>query len=418
MNHIAQMSKATQILGAMLIIATQSFAMDVQSKVSSIYEQIHAHPEIGNREFETSKLIRAELEQAGYTEFVDSPSLATEVITVLRTGKPGATICLRAELDALEILEDSTHAVCSTVPGMMHACGHDAHAAMLLGAALELKQNPNVTGNVVFLFQPAEEVKGGADDIVKDSTLQKLGVTKVFGQHVFPGLPVGVIRIAPGPVLAGSNYYSVTVKGRGSHAAYPHQGDDVPNCMANMIAGLTGLPARKMNVLEEPCIMSVAWMECDTAKTFNVLASEGSFGGTVRAYIDIADSIQNGGTIESLMENYLTNTAAAHGCTADLKLRRGAPPTTNDPELCDNILRAKDKFPALRADGESIKRMTAEDFSYYTQVFPSLYFSLGVAKDGLGEVGLHQSDFTIHPDALETGTAFLIWLAEWSTKAK
>jgi len=391
---------------------------DVLSKVRITYEHIHAHPEIGNKEFETSKLIRTELEQAGYTEFVDSPSLKTEVITVMRTGRPGPTICLRAELDALAISEETECNFSSTVPGMMHACGHDAHAAMLLGAALELKNDPNVNGNIVFLFQPAEEVKGGADDIISDSTLQKLGVEKVFGQHVFPGLPVGVIRIAPGPVLAGSNYYSVKVSGRGSHAAYPHQGDDVPMCIANIISGLTSLPARKMNVLEEPCIMSVAWIECDTAKTYNVLPEECSFGGTVRAYIDIADSIQNGGTIESLMNDYITNTAEAYGCTAELKLRRGAPPTTNDLALCEAMLSAPDKFPALRADGESIKRMTAEDFSYYTQVFPCLYFSLGVAKEGLGEVGLHQSKFSIHPDALEVGTEFLIWLAEWSTRAK
>lgn len=401
-----------------LATSTQAVNSTLLTRVRATYEHIHAHPEIGNKEFETSKLIRAELEQAGYTEFVDSPSLKTEVIAVLRTGRPGPTICLRAELDALAIAEETECEFISTVPGMMHACGHDAHAAMLLGAAIELKNDPTVNGNIVFLFQPAEEVKGGADDIINDSTLQKLGVEQVFAQHVFPGLPVGVIRIAPGPVLAGSNYYSVTVTGRGSHAAYPHQGDDVPTCMANIIAGLTGLPARKMNVLEEPCIMSVAWIECDTAKTYNVLDEECSFGGTVRAYFDIADSIQNGGTIESLMNDYITNTAEAYGCTAELKLRRGAPPTTNDPALCEAVLKAPDKFPALRADGESIKRMTAEDFSYYTQTFPCLYFSLGVAKDGLGDVGLHQSKFSIHPDALEVGTNFLIWLARWSTRTQ
>lgn len=414
------MHASTGILLVVVLMSTPAWAAGsaTRSLVRSTYEHIHAHPEIGHKEFETSKLIRTELEKAGYTEFVDSPSLKTEVISVLRTGRPGPTICLRAELDALAIAEETECDFISTVPGMMHACGHDAHAAMLLGAAVELKNSRDVSGTVVFLFQPAEEVKGGADDIIKDSTLHKLGVEKVFGQHVFPGLPAGVIRIAPGAVLAGSNYYSVKVSGRGSHAAYPHQGDDVPTCTANIISGLTSLPARKMNVLEEPCIMSVAWIECDTSKTYNVLSEECSFGGTVRAYFDIADSIQNGGTIESLMNEYITHTAAACGCTAELRLRRGAPPTTNNPELCEAVLSAADKFPALRADGESIRRMTAEDFAYYTQEFPCLYFSLGIAKDGLGEAGLHQSQFTIHPDALEVGTDFLIWLAEWSTRTE
>ncbi|MCB1058859.1 MAG: amidohydrolase [Calditrichaeota bacterium] len=408
------MSKSSIILFTLVALFSQAFA-DVPTTVRAIYEQLHAHPELGNKEFETSKLIRSELEEAGYSEFVDAPSLKTEIITVLRTGRAGKTICLRADLDALPIDERSGLSCVSSVPGRMHACGHDAHSAMLLGAALELKNDPNVSGTIVFLWQPAEEVKGGADDVIADSVLQKLGVEAVFGQHVFPGLPVGVVRIAPGPVLAGSNYYSVTVNGRGSHAAYPHQGDDVPTCLANIVAGLTGLPARKMNVLEEPCIMSVGWIECDTAKVYNALPDAGSFGGTVRAYVDIADTLQNGGTIESLMETYITKTAEAFGCTAELRLRRGAPVTVNDPKLCSDVLNASDRFPALHADGQSIKRMTAEDFAYYTQVFPSLYFSLGIAKDGLGEAGLHTSEFTIHPDALEVGTNFLVWLAEWST---
>ncbi|MBK6765174.1 MAG: M20/M25/M40 family metallo-hydrolase [bacterium] len=233
---------------------------------------------------------------------------------------------------------------------------------------------------------------------------------------MFPGLPVGVIRIAPGPVLAGSNYYSVNVTGRGSHAAYPHQGDDVPTCLANIVSGLTSLPARKMNVLEEPCIMSVTWIESDTSHTYNVLPPEASFGGTVRAYMDIADTLQNGGTIEELMRDYITHTSQAHGCEAELRLRRGAPPTVNDPALWAAVLEAAREFPALRADGESIKRMTAEDFSYYTQEFPSLYFSLGIAKDGIGDAGLHTEHFAIHPDALDVGTRFLNWLAVWGTR--
>ncbi len=399
----------------LLTVAPLAWA-DADAVVRSVYERLHRNPEMGHAEFETAKVIRAELERAGFSEFVDAPSLKTEVIAVLRTERPGPTICLRAELDALEILEDSTHDLCSVVPGRMHACGHDAHAAMLLGAALRLKNDQRVNGTVVFLWQPAEEIKGGADDLVNDSTLHKLGVEKMFAQHVFPGLPVGVVRIAPGPVLAGSNYYSVTVQGRGSHAAYPHQGDDVPSCLANIAAGLTSLPARKMNVLEEPCIMSVAWIDCDTSHTYNVLPGECSFGGTVRAYIDIADSIQNGGTIESLMTQYITNTAEAYGCTAALRLRRGAPPTVNNPQLCDALLAAAHEFPALRADGQSIQRMTAEDFAYYTHEFPSLYFSLGIAQDGLGEGGIHTSEFTIHPDALAVGADLMVWLAQWSTR--
>lgn len=400
----------------LLFLVVCSAQADTRTLVRSTYEHLHAHPELGHKEFETSKLIRTELERAGYTEFVDSRSLKTEVITVLRTGRPGRTICLRADLDALEIEENSGLECVSKISGLMHACGHDAHSAMLLGAAVELKRDPRVNGTIVFLFQPAEEVKGGADDIIEDSTLHKLGVERVFGQHVFPGLPVGTIRIAPGPVLAGSNYYSVVVKGRGSHAAYPHQGDDVPTCLANIVSGLTSLPARKLNVLEEPCIISVGWIECDTAKVYNALPEECSFGGTVRAYMDIGDSLQNGGTIESLMANFVTHTAQATGCTATLKLRRGAPPTLNDPQLTEAVLAAARDFPALGPDGQSIKRMTAEDFSYYTQEFPSLYFSLGIAKDGLGEAGLHTSEFTIHPDALDVGTDFLVWLAKWGTQ--
>ncbi|MBK6765175.1 MAG: amidohydrolase [bacterium] len=178
------MITAMRMSWALGMLFTSVAIADTRDLVYFIYARIHSQPEMGHREFETGRLIRDELERAGYTEFVDAPSLETEVIAVLRTGRPGRTICLRAELDALEILEDSTHEVCSAVPGRMHACGHDAHAAMLLGAALELRDEPRVTGTVVFLFQPAEEVKGGADDIVRDSTLHKLGVENVWTARV------------------------------------------------------------------------------------------------------------------------------------------------------------------------------------------------------------------------------------------
>jgi amidohydrolase len=394
-------------------VAAGAVEREIQETVKSIYQQIHQHPELSHQEFQTSLLIRGELERAGFTEFVDAPSLETELITVLRTGKPGPVTCLRAELDALGIQEKTEFSFASTVEGSMHACGHDAHAAMLLGAALALKADTTLRGTIVFLWQPAEEHRGGADDIIHDRTLHELGVERVFAQHVTPKIPVGDVQLTAGPLLAGSNYFRVTVSGKSSHGAFPHEGTDVPVALSELVSGLPTLPARRMNVIKEPCIISVGWIECDTQKVYNQIPDECSFGGTVRAFFDIGDTLQNGLTIESMMSGYLTNLAAAYGCSANFRMSRGAPPTVNDKSLAAKLLPEIQTGWEYGEVSQGDRYMTAEDFAYYTQEFPSLYFRLGIAKEGLGEVGLHQSEFTIHPDALEVGTQLLIWLAHY-----
>ena len=384
----------------------------VSDKVQKTYQTIHQHPELSMQEYETGALIRKELEAAGFTEFVDAESLETEVIAVLRTGKPGKTTCLRAELDALGGTTERTGLpYSSTVEGVMHACGHDAHAAMLLGAALLLKDDPDLTGTIVFLWQPAEEKAGGADDIVDERVLHKLGVERVFAQHVAGGVEVGNIEFKSGPLLAGSNYFWGEITGNGSHGAYPHSGDDIPVTLGEIAAGLPTLPARQMNVVKEPCIITVAWLECGEERTLNKIPSSGSFGGTIRAFFDIDKELSNGKSITSIVTKYVMKTAQARNCNATLEIVRGAPPTVNNEALAASILPYLNQNWEHGSILESSRRMVAEDFAYYTKDFPSLFFKLGIAKDSLGWQTVHRDDFTIHPDALDIGVELLVLLA-------
>src|SRR4029077_16525947 len=174
--------------------------------------------------FETSKLVRRRLEELGFTQFVDVASLPTAVVAMMDTGRPGKTIALRSELDARPGTEATGLPFSSTVPNRVHSCGHDAHAAILLGVAEVIKTNESLfAGRIVFVFQPAEETAGGADDIVRENVLSKLGVEAMLAQHSAPGLAVGKFQVSPGAIMAGSSYFTVDIKGKGGHAATPDQ---------------------------------------------------------------------------------------------------------------------------------------------------------------------------------------------------
>lgn len=195
------------------------------------YFYLHANPELGNKEFLAHAYIEKQLRALGFTEFVAAPSAPTAVIAVFDTGRPGRTIALRAEMDARpldQVSEPAGHQPRSSIAGVMHNCGHDVHAAVLLGTAALVRANAaHFNGKIVFLFQPAEEIAGGADDIVKDRILEQRHVERIFALHAAPGMPVGTVGLSEGAILAGSNYFTLTLKGRGSHAAAPQDGGDV-----------------------------------------------------------------------------------------------------------------------------------------------------------------------------------------------
>ena len=400
--------------GALAQIKLDAHLARITPQVQSWFEQIHCHPEVAKEEVTTSALVRAALREIGYTEFVTVDSLPTAVIAILETGKPGPTTCLRAELDAVSGVQDSTTLACkSEVAGVMHACGHSAHMAMLLGAADILwHEQEQLNGRVVFLFQPAEEAPGGANELVDWQVIERLGIDRMFALHCTSGLPVGEVQLAPGVAHAANRPFSLTVSGRGSHAAKPHEGDDVLTAACEIVSGLVSLPSRKLDVVHMPCIISVSRFQYGSdSTTGGVISPDVHVVGTIRSHTPVDSTPAGGVSIRTLAERHVENTAEAYGVTAKLSFKKGPPPTVNDPVLYEQVsAKLHDVWPEEQFSAGT-PSMTSEDYAYYTNVVPCLYFRLGIAKDSLGYAPLHTSQFTVHPDALPWGVRLFVDLA-------
>lgn len=384
------------------------------TRVHRAYRYLHENPELGHQEYKAQTFIESELRIIGFTEFIRSKTAKTAVIAILDSGKPGSTIVLRAEMDARKTMEPKEHAPRSMIDGLMHNCGHDAHAAMLLGAAEILFRFRSIlTGKIVFLFQPAEEVQGGADEIVSEGILQKLNIKAMIAQHVAPGMSVGSIAFAPGCIMAGSNYFTLEIEGKASHAADPAAGSDVPAATARIVADIVNLPARKLDILSRPAVISVTHIATGDPASNNILPNSALVKGTIRTFEPLEPAVrENAHSIAHLLRSYLDGVTSGLGVTYRLGLREGAPPTCNDPNLFE--FAAKELRPLWQGNIDmSLNRvMFAEDFAFYTAIVPSLYIALGISKGGLGNAGVHTPNFTIHPDSLEHGIRVLVVMAQ------
>jgi len=387
----------------------------VRAFTRATYRYLHENPETGKNEHNAKRYIADALTRLGGFEIVDVPGLPTAVIAVLDTQRQGVTIALRAELDARPLdqgqTEPQNHDPRSRIDGVMHNCGHDAHAAMLLGAAKHIAANRrNFRGRTAFVFQPAEETAGGADDIVASGVLQKLGVQAVFAQHCAPKMPVGRIQLVRGTPLAGSTGFNLLLQGKESHAATPYAGSDLTLVAARFIGELTTLPARRMDIANRPMVISVTQMSTN-AQTRNGLPSEVELRGTIRAFENLETPPEDVISISNLLRERIANLAAANDVDATLTLTRGSPPTRNDDVLFDTVYPPLKRIWGTSLSSPVWRGMFSEDFAFFSESFPALYFSLGIMRDGLGEADTHSRDFTLHPDALDVGTALLVSLA-------
>jgi amidohydrolase len=355
-------------------------AKSVEPKVIECRRDIHQHPELGNREFRTSKLIADRLKQLGID--VRGPIAHTGVVGILRGGKPGRVVALRADMDALPVTEQVDVPFKSTARttyngqevGVMHACGHDAHVAILLGVAEVLSSIRNeIPGTVVFLFQPAEEgapqgEEGGAALMVKEGALDNPKVDAVFGLHVTSRYPVGEIAYRPGPELAAVDSFRITVHGKQTHGAYPWLGVDPIVVASQIVLALQLIPSRQLDVSLAPAVVTV-----------------GAIHGGVRNNI-IPDDVEMLGTIRSLDEamrrdiharikRTAEEIASSSGAKAEVTIETGYPVTYNDPALTEKMA------PTLRRVTSDVVVMNptlgAEDFSFYQQKVPGLFFFLG-----------------------------------------
>ena len=355
-------------------------AKSVASKVIECRRDIHQHPELGNREVRTSKLVADRLRQLGVE--VRTPIAHTGVVGILRGGKPGRVVGLRADMDALPVVEQVDVPFKSTVRttyngqdvGVMHACGHDAHVAILLGVAEVLSSVRNeLPGTIVFLFQPAEEgapqgEEGGAALMVKEGALDNPKVDAVFGLHVTSRYPVGEIAYRPGPELAAVDSFRIKVHGRQTHGAYPWLGVDPIVVASQIVLALQLIPSRQLDVSLAPAVVTV-----------------GAIHGGVRNNI-IPDDVEMLGTIRSLDEKMRTDIhrrikrtaeeiASSAGAKADVTIEPGYPITYNDPALTEKMA------PTFRKVTNDVilvnPTLGAEDFSFYQQKVPGLFFWLG-----------------------------------------
>ena len=377
--------------------------------VVAVRRDLHAHPELSNREERTGHLVAERLRDLGLE--VRYPVAKTGVVAVLRGGRPGGVVALRADIDALPIEETSDLPFRSQAKGVMHACGHDAHTAMLLGAAEVLVGlRARLPGTVVFLFQPAEEgapegEEGGAPLMVREGALDDPKVEAVFGLHVGSWTSVGQAGWSDGPIFASSDTFRIEVEGKAVHGAQPHMGLDPIPVAGEMIQALQLIVSRQIDG-RQPRVLTIGRIQGGTR--FNIIADRVTMDGTVRTH-DAAVRAE----IKARMARTVKGVAEAHGTTATLRfLDEGNPPTVNDAALAKAV-----GVPALqRVFGKGAVRvepqMVAEDFPFYGQKAPYFYFLLGTRNDakGIGSVN-HTATFDVDEDALPLGVRALATLA-------
>ncbi len=387
--------------GAALAGAERISESKKDAPVQSYYHQFHQYPELGKEENKTAAFIRAELTKFGYSNLLSVESAPTTVVAVLDTGEEGPVICLRSEMDARKCLEKTGLEFASKIPGVMHNCGHDAHAAILLETAHRLIQNKSkFKGKIVLLFQPAEECPGGADEIVADGILKRLGVQAIFAQHCANGSPVGNHMLSGGPILAGSSFIKVEINGIGGHAAVPSARDDLASLASLITLELEKLPGRCTDPIYTPAVCAITTSDWSSSQS-NVAPETITIGGTIRAFFGMDEKLFRGKSYRELVQQLVSGLASAYGVEAKATITNSVPVTVNNSSLCKRLA------AALEAEGMKIlpeeKGMFAEDFSFYTASLPSAYFGLGIAKDNLGKDNAHSSHFSIHEDCLESG---------------
>ncbi|SJN22104.1 M20 aminoacylase family protein [Psychrobacter sp. JB385] len=364
-------------------------------------QQIHSQPELGFKEFKTSSFIVDKLQSFGIE--VHQGLGGTGVVGVLKNGS-GPTIGIRADIDALPIKEQNDIAHKSTHDNCMHACGHDGHTSVLLGTAKHLSQHKNFSGTIYFIFQPAEEVLGGAKAMIDDGLFDKFPMDAVYGLHNWPGLPVGEIAVNNGPMMASFDTFEITLTGKGTHAAMPHLGADPIAAGAALITNIQSIVSRRISPLKSG-VISVTQM--NSGDTTNVIPDYAILKGTVRSFdMDVRQSMQD------MLTEMVTVLPPLYGVTGEMDYHIRYPVTTNDSQAYLEIKEAAtNALGADKVNTDVEPSMASEDFSFMSQVVKGAYFWLGV--DGsTPSKPLHNAAYDFNDDAIETGIKVWVSLVE------
>lgn len=380
-------------------------ASKLQPQVVEWRRDFHAHPELGNRETRTGAKIVDLLKSFG----IETRRAAGHgVIGVLKGALPGPVVALRADMDALPIQEVADVPWKSTVPGVMHACGHDAHTAMLLGAAKLLSsRKPELRGTVVFFFQPAEEgapanEEGGATRMIADGALDQPKVAAIYGLHQIPENPVGTLGWRSGPLMAGSDTWHLTLHGTMSHGAAPHRGNDTVLLASEAIQALQAIRSRRIDPVK-PFVFTVGTIH--GGNRHNIIADRVELSGTMRTF----ESAVRERAI-ALIHETLKGVCAIHGGSYEFKIKDDSnPPVDNDPRLAAAVR------PLLASLGKVLDQdviMGAEDFAHYQRKVPGFFLFLGTGNPAKGSAtGNHTPTMNLDEDALQTGVAVLAAMA-------
>jgi hippurate hydrolase len=372
------------------------------AELTAIRQDFHANPELGFEEQRTSEIVARQLEALGIE--VHRGVGRTGVVGVLREGNGPVSIGLRADMDALPILEANELPYSSTKPGVMHACGHDGHTTMLLGAARYLAETRNFNGTVNFIFQPAEEGLGGAEAMLKDELFARFPCDTVFGMHNHPGLPVGHFAIRPGTMMAAGAFFDIHVEGRGSHGARPELAVDPVLVASHIVTALQSIVSRNVDPLDTAVVSATAIHGGDA---YNVIPQTAEIKGTVRAFRSETMTL-----VEENMRRIAEGVAAGFGATGQVDFRRLFVPLVNDAEATAAFADvAAEIVGEQNVDRERSLIMASEDFSFMLEQRPGAYINIGNG-DTVGSCPVHHPNYNFNDAILPLGAAALAGIVE------
>ncbi len=372
-----------------------------QAELAAIRQDIHAHPELGMEEHRTAALVAAELRRLGIEVTEGVGKLG--VVGTIRGTRPGnRSVGLRADMDALQIPEATGKPYASTHPGLMHACGHDGHTTMLLGAARWLAANRDFAGTVHLIFQPAEEGRGGAKAMLEDGLFARFPCDAVYGLHNKPTIPAGRFAIRPGPALAAADRFSVTFRGTGGHGgSAPHLATDITVVQAHFVLALQTIVGRNVPALDA-AVLSVGSIQGGSPVSSNVMPAELTVTGTSRSYTPEVRDL-----LERRIGELAVALAAMHGATAEVAYRRGVPATVNHPEQTEIAAAAARALVGGGLVGSHAPITGAEDFSLMLEARPGafMFVGTGTGPDGTSP-NVHTPHFDFNDDIIPLGVAY------------
>ena len=378
---------------------TRAFDEATVQELVAVRRDLHQHPETAFEEVRTSGIVAERLRALGLD--VRTGIAKTGVLASVRGGRPGKTVLLRADMDALPIQEQNDTPYRSRVAGKMHACGHDCHTSILLGLAAHLaRQAPDLNGAVTLCFQPAEECGGGAETMIAEGALDPRP-DAAFGLHVWQDLDLGQVGVTPGPFMAAVDEFTVTVTGRGAHAAMPHLGVDPVVCLAHMVTALQTIASRDASPFAE-VVVSATQIRAGSA--FNIIPETAWMNGTVRVF-----DPDLWAKLPDHFDRIVRGVAAAFGCTVEIDYHRFNQPTINEPKMSALAREAAAEVVGLENVRDDVRTMGGEDFSAFLRQVPGCFIAIGSRNAARGLVhGHHHPRFDVDEHCLAIGAEVLL----------